>query len=110
MEQPSLTGATGATGAAANGAVDRFRHVVRLRLVSQKMVALQREGRIGYHAASIGEEVPIVAAALAARENDWIFPSVRGWGGALVRGLPIAAYVHHALGTAHAAPNGQAPP
>lgn len=81
-------------------AVTFYRHMVRLRLVSARMVALQRAERIAFHTSSIGEEAPIVAAALAARDADWVFPGAREWGAAIVRGLPIAAYVHHAFGSA----------
>lgn len=75
------------------------------------MVRLQREGKIGYHAASIGDEAVIVGATLAARPGDWIFPGMREWAAALVRGMPLANYVHHAFGSAkdpalgHAAPD-----
>ncbi|HEY8073122.1 MAG TPA: thiamine pyrophosphate-dependent enzyme [Labilithrix sp.] len=76
-----------------------YRHMVRLRLVSARMVELQRSEKIAFHASCIGEEAVIVGAALAAREQDWIFPGAREWGAALVRGMPIASYVHHAFGT-----------
>lgn len=88
-----------------------YRELVRVRLVSARMVALQRAGRIASHASSILEEAPAVAAALAARDSDWIFPGRREWGAALVRGAALDAYVHHAFGTAadpargHSAPD-----
>jgi TPP-dependent pyruvate/acetoin dehydrogenase alpha subunit len=75
------------------------------------MVRLQREGKIGYHASSIGDEAVIVGAVLAARPNDWIFPGMREWAAAIVRGMPLANYVHHAFGSAkdpalgHSAPD-----
>jgi TPP-dependent pyruvate/acetoin dehydrogenase alpha subunit len=85
--------------------------MVRLRLVSARMVELQRAEKIAYHSAILGEEQAVVAAALAAREEDWVFPGAREWGAALVRGMPIATYVHHAFGSSgdpakgHAAPD-----
>lgn len=75
-----------------------FRHALRLRMVSARMVDLQREGRIAFHSAVVGEELAVVATALAARESDWVFPGAREWGVALVRGLPLSAYVQHAFG------------
>lgn len=86
------------------------RHMVRLRLVSARMVQLQREGRIASHTSSIGEEGAIVGAVLGARDGDWIFPGVREWGAALVRGLPIATYVHHVFGTARDPAKGHSAP
>lgn len=85
--------------------------MVRARVVSARMVRLQREAKIGYHASSIGDEAVIVGAAAAARANDWVFPGMREWAAALVRGMPLATYVHHAFGSAkdpalgHAAPD-----
>jgi TPP-dependent pyruvate/acetoin dehydrogenase alpha subunit len=86
-------------------------HMVRVRAISARMVRLQREGKIGYHASSIGDEAVIVGATLAARPNDWLFPGMREWAAALVRGMPLANYVHHAFGSAkdpalgHSAPD-----
>jgi pyruvate dehydrogenase E1 component alpha subunit len=87
------------------------RHMVRARVVSARMVALQRAEKIGYHTASIGDEAAIVGAVLAMRAGDWVFPGARDWYAALARGLPLATYVHHAFGSAgdpaqgHAAPD-----
>lgn len=80
-------------------AVRLYEHMVTLRLVSARMVGLQRSEKLAFHASSIGEEALVVASALAARESDWLFPGVRQWGAALVRGLPIASYMHHAFGS-----------
>jgi TPP-dependent pyruvate/acetoin dehydrogenase alpha subunit len=85
-------------------------HMVRARLVSARMVALQREGRIGYHTASIGEEAAIVGAVLAMRQSDWVFPGVREWYAGLTRGLSLEAYVHHAFGSAQDPAKGHAAP
>jgi pyruvate dehydrogenase E1 component alpha subunit len=86
------------------------RHMLRLRMLSARMVDLQREGRIAFHASILGEEAAVVAAALAARATDWVFPGTREWGVGLVRGLSLAAYAHHAFGTAEDAAKGHAPP
>lgn len=95
---------------ALEAALPMFRHMVRLRLISAKMVELQREGRIASHASVIGEEAAVVGTVLAAREGDWIFPGTREWGAALVRGLPLATYVHHVFGDAEDPAKGHAPP
>ena len=77
-----------------------YRHMIALRLVSARMIDLQRTEKIAFHSSCFGEEAVIAGAVLAAREGDWIFPGRREWGAAIVRGLPIAAYVHHAFGSA----------
>jgi TPP-dependent pyruvate/acetoin dehydrogenase alpha subunit len=86
------------------------RHMVRARVVSARMVALQRSGRIGFHTSSIGAEAVIVGTALAARDGDWIFPSARDWYAALARGMPLETYVHHAFGSARDPAKGHASP
>lgn len=86
-----------------------LRHLVRARLVSARMSALQRSGRVGSHARSIGHEAVIVAAALAAPE-DWLFPGAREWYAALARGMSLATYVHHAFGSAEDPAKGHACP
>ena len=87
-----------------------LRHMRRARIVSTRMITLQREGRIGYHTASIGQEAAVVGAVLAARDTDWIFPGAREWYAAIARGLPIQAYVHHVFGSARDAAKGHATP
>jgi TPP-dependent pyruvate/acetoin dehydrogenase alpha subunit len=84
--------------------------MVTLRLVSARMVDLQRSDAIGFHAACIGDEAVIAAAAIGARPRDWVFPGLREWGAAIVRGLPIATYVHHAFGTGRDPAKGHAAP
>lgn len=97
--------------AALEDAVALYRHMLTLRLVSARMVDLQRGEKVAFHSASIGDEAVIVAATLAARPSDWVFPGVREWGAAIVRGLPIVDYMHHAFGSAtdqakgHSAPD-----
>jgi pyruvate dehydrogenase E1 component alpha subunit len=96
--------------AALDVAPQAYRRMVELRLVSARMVRLQRAGRIASHAASVGEEATVVGAALAAREGDWLFPGAREWGTALVRGLSLGAYMKHQVGSLGAAAKGHAPP
>jgi pyruvate dehydrogenase E1 component alpha subunit len=95
---------------ALSDAVALYRHMVTLRLVSARMVDLQRSEKIAFHSSCLGEEAVIAAATLAARPNDWVFPGVREWGAALVRGLPLANYMHHASGSARDAAKGHSPP
>ena len=87
-----------------------YRHMVTLRLVSTRMVDLQRTEKIAFHSACLGEEAIIAGAALAARANDWVFPGRREWGAAIVRGLPISAYVHHAFGSGRDPAKGHSAP
>ncbi len=87
-----------------------YRHMVVLRLVSARMVLLQRSEKVAFHAACLGEEAVIAASTLAARKNDWVFPGAREWGAALVRGLPVVDYMHHAFGSEHDPAKGHSAP
>ncbi len=75
--------------------------MVRLRLIDERMTTLQRQGRIGFHIGSLGEEATILGSAFAMREKDWIFPCYRELGAALLRGMPLQRYVDHMFGNAN---------
>jgi pyruvate dehydrogenase E1 component alpha subunit len=75
-----------------------YRAMVRVRALDERLIALQRLGKIAFHVGSQGEEAAILGSAAALRENDWIFPCYREFGAALWRGMPLAAYVNHMFG------------
>ena len=77
-----------------------YRAMVRLRILDEKLVALQREGTIASHSSSLGEEAAILGAAAMLREADWVFGSSREFGAALWRGMPLDAYVAQVFGNA----------
>jgi pyruvate dehydrogenase E1 component alpha subunit len=74
--------------------------MLRTRLVDDRLTRLQRQGRIGFHVGSLGEEAAIVASAAAMREQDWLFPCYREWGAALYRGYPLQRYMDNMYGNA----------
>jgi pyruvate dehydrogenase E1 component alpha subunit len=76
-----------------------YEHMRRVRRLDQRMVALQRQGRIGFYGACTGQEAPPVACALATRSSDWIFPALRESAAMLVRGFPLRRYVAQVFGT-----------
>ena len=71
--------------------VSLYTAMVRVRILDDRLVALQRQGRIGFHVGSIGEEAAILGSAFAMRQQDWLFPCYREFGAALWRGLPLRA-------------------
>lgn len=77
-----------------------YRHMVMTRLLDERLVGLQRQGRIGFHVGSLGEEAAILGAAFGMRKGDWIFPCYREFGAALMRGLPLQVFVHNMFGNA----------
>ena len=78
-----------------------YRHMVETRLLDERLTALQRQGRIGFHVGWLGEEAAILGSASAMREQDWIFPCYREFGAALLRGLPLQRYIDNMFGNAN---------
>src|SRR5262249_35421674 len=77
------------------------RAMVRTRLLDDRLTALQRQGRIGFHIGSLGEEAAILGSAFALRVQDWIFPCYREFGAALWRGMPLQRYVDNMFGNSN---------
>jgi 2-oxoisovalerate dehydrogenase E1 component alpha subunit len=78
-----------------------YRAMVRTRLLDERLTALQRQGRIGFHIGSVGEEAAILGSAFALRKSDWIFPCYREFGAALLRGMPLQRYLDNMFGNAN---------
>ncbi len=77
-----------------------YRFMVLERTLDNRMLSLQRQGRIGFYGPSLGQEAAIVGAAFAMNPEDWIFPQYREPGAALVRGMPLAELVAQFFGNA----------
>jgi 2-oxoisovalerate dehydrogenase E1 component alpha subunit len=77
-----------------------YRLMLRERLLDERMVSLQRQGRIGFYIGSFGEEAAVFGAAAAMEERDWILPSYREHGAALLRGMPLSTLICQLLGNA----------
>jgi 2-oxoisovalerate dehydrogenase E1 component alpha subunit len=78
--------------------VSLYRSLVETRTLDERFVALQRQGRIGFHVGSLGEEAAILGSAWAMRKQDWLFPCYREFGAALLRGLPFQKLVDNMFG------------
>ena len=76
-----------------------YRGMLQVRVVDERMMRLQRQGRLGFYMLSIGEEATHFAAA-ALRPADWIFPSYREPGAAFWRGYSMTDYVNQLFGNA----------
>ena len=66
-----------------------YRSMVLLRLFDRKAVALQRTGRLGTYAVSLGQEAVSVGIASAMRKEDVLLPSYRDNGALLWRGVKL---------------------
>lgn len=77
---------------------DMFRSMLRIRMLDEKMMLLQRQGRIAFFGPSAGQEAAIVGSGSVARAEDWIFPALREAGVALHRGFPLEQYFGQLFG------------
>ena len=68
---------------------EMYRNMVLARELDRRMLALQRQGRIGTYAMLEGQEAVQIGSALALQENDFVFPSYREHGVQITRGLPM---------------------
>src|ERR1700694_4440757 len=76
------------------------REMVRRRTLDERMMTLQRQGRVGFYGACTGQEAATLASAIALEANDWIFPALREGGAMLLRGFPLVPYLCQIFGNA----------
>ena len=69
--------------------VDLYRAMLRTRLFDQKVVALQRTGRIGTYASSLGQEAIGTAIGSLLRSDDVFLPYYRDSASQLLRGVSM---------------------
>ncbi len=68
------------------------------RLVDERALNLQREGRLGTYPSSLGQEAAQVGSGFALTARDWVFPSFREIGVFLCLGYPISSYYRYWMG------------
>jgi pyruvate dehydrogenase E1 component alpha subunit len=66
-----------------------YRAMRLARRFDQRAVSLQRQGRMGTYPPMSGQEGAQIGSAYALDEDDWIFPSYREHGVAMVRGVSL---------------------
>jgi pyruvate dehydrogenase E1 component alpha subunit/2-oxoisovalerate dehydrogenase E1 component alpha subunit len=91
-------------------ALRMYREMKRVRLLDQRMVLLQRQGRVGFYGACTGQEAAVVGAALAVSSDDWIFPALRENAIMLVRGFSLSSFIAQIYGTRADAAKGRQMP
>ena len=75
-----------------------YRELRRLRLLDEKMLLVQRQGRIGFYGEVKGQEATPIATGFALEASDWVFPGLREGAVMLVRGFPLATYLSQCWG------------
>ncbi|MCD8508547.1 MAG: pyruvate dehydrogenase (acetyl-transferring) E1 component subunit alpha [Bacillus sp. (in: Bacteria)] len=66
--------------------VEMYKNMSFIRLFDRKSINLQRQGRMGTYAPFEGQEASQAGSAMALSQNDWMFPTYRDHGAALVHG------------------------
>jgi 2-oxoisovalerate dehydrogenase E1 component alpha subunit len=74
--------------------------MVRVRKMDEKLILLQRQGRIGFYLSCLGQEACHIGAAYALNEDDWIYPHYRNPGTPLLRGVSMLRMVNQCFGNA----------
>jgi pyruvate dehydrogenase E1 component alpha subunit/2-oxoisovalerate dehydrogenase E1 component alpha subunit len=68
-------------------------HMLRVRCLDERMLKLQRAGRVGFVGTAKGLEAAICASAFALEPRDWLWSGLREGGAAVMRGLPLSEYI-----------------
>jgi pyruvate dehydrogenase E1 component alpha subunit len=70
-----------------------FTHMLRIRCLDERVLKLQRAGRVGFAGSAMGLEGAIIGSAAALEPQDWLWSGLREGGAALMRGLPLSEYI-----------------
>ncbi|HEY3352647.1 MAG TPA: thiamine pyrophosphate-dependent dehydrogenase E1 component subunit alpha [Polyangia bacterium] len=87
-----------------------YRAMLQLRLLDERMLRLQRQGRIGFYMTSTGEEAEQLGSAYPLRPSDWVFPSYREPGTLLWRGYTLKDFLCQLMGNAESPDRGRQMP
>ena len=83
--------------------VDMYRHMIIARTYDERVVRLQRQGRVGTYAPFSGQEAAQVGSAYALEKSDWLFPSYREVPALWMHGLPLENSLLYTMGHVHGA-------
>ncbi len=72
--------------------VEMYRVMKLARQVDERALKLQRQGRIGTFAPSIGQEAASAGAVFAMEPKDWLVSAFRELAGWLARGMPVESF------------------
>jgi pyruvate dehydrogenase E1 component alpha subunit/2-oxoisovalerate dehydrogenase E1 component alpha subunit len=72
--------------------------LLRIRRIDERMLAKQRQGKLGFFGTITGQEATPTATAFATEKRDWIFPALRESSIMLCRGFPLSTWLAQAYG------------
>jgi len=72
-------------------------HMMTVRAYDARMLRMHRQGKMSFYMMSLGEEATAVAAGMALRDEDMLFPSYRQQGLQVLRGADLVDMASHCL-------------
>src|SRR5687768_3254218 len=70
-------------------ALKMYESMVQVRIMDDRLMTLQRQGRIHFYLASTGQEACAIGSAAALTADDWVVPGYRQPGAFLFRGVSV---------------------
>ncbi|GAB4111644.1 MAG: thiamine pyrophosphate-dependent dehydrogenase E1 component subunit alpha [Sandaracinaceae bacterium] len=77
-----------------------YEQMLRIRRIDERMLAKQRQGKIGFYGTITGQEATPIATAFALEARDWVFPALRESAIMLCRGFPLSTWLAQVYGNA----------
>lgn len=78
---------------------DVYRAMLLIRTLDERMMTLQRQGRVGFYGSCTGQEAACIGSSFALRATDWIFPALREGAAMLLRGFSLVPYISQVFGS-----------
>ncbi|MFL2948797.1 MAG: thiamine pyrophosphate-dependent enzyme, partial [Candidatus Poseidoniaceae archaeon] len=78
--------------------IQGLEYMMRLRIFDDRMIKMQRTGKLSFYMRSFGEEAIAIAQTMALETQDWVFPSYRQPGAQFVRGRDMVSMICHCIG------------
>jgi pyruvate dehydrogenase E1 component alpha subunit len=75
-----------------------YKLMVLVRVLDDRMITFQRQGRVGFYIGAKSEEASHVASVAALRDDDPVLPCYREPGAALMRGMTLRAFLDNMVG------------
>jgi pyruvate dehydrogenase E1 component alpha subunit/2-oxoisovalerate dehydrogenase E1 component alpha subunit len=82
-------------------ALRMYRHMRFIRIMDERLLALQRQGRIGFYGEARGQEAAVTGSAAALVPGDWIVPALREAGVGLYVGMSVRSYIAQIFGNSN---------
>ena len=78
--------------------IEGLEHMMRLRIFDDRMMKMQRTGKLSFYMRSFGEEAVAIAQTMALEKQDWLFPTYRQPGAQFVRNRDMVSMICHCIG------------